>query len=273
MSVLWVTSFNSEIYEASGKNLLFSFTEKNVEGNFFIGKEGHGKYNQESLIPCFNGFMYNLDESIFMETWLYDNKDIIPESLGGTAKPCHCRDPWARSSRDHATGCHFSWFNRNASRWFRKIATLHAALEYYTHRHLKYIIWIDADCEFKQKISEDFIMDVIFNKDEADIAYLRGRKRRFLEAGLVGYNIQKHRKGLLAITRLIEIYESGNFRKLKEWDDCHCLESIMADGHFNEHDLATTISGKYSEVFPNSLIGEHITHNKGRHGRKLGIMK
>lgn len=252
--------------------LLHSFMTKEVNGDFYIGVEDYNLFMNKT-VPVINGFIYNLDKSLFLKTWLKDNEDIIPTVLGGRAKPCNCREPWSRKIRDHKVGCNFHWFNRNASRWFRKIVTLNKALEYGIEYKFDYMIWIDADCEFKQKITLDFVRDIIFNEDEADIVYLRGRKRTFLEAGLVGYNIQNGMWGITAFNKLKNLYSTGTFRKLQFWDDCHCLEEILNISRFNEYDLATTNSGTHSEVFPNSLIGNYITHNKGRHGRKLRIMK
>ncbi len=270
MSVLWVTSFNKEIYRASGKALIESFIATEIYGDLFIGYENDNFAQVGQNIYKY----YNLHSSNFAKRWIKENQDLIPVDKGGTMIPCTCADPWAKQERLHRPGCYHTWFNRNTYRFVNKIFTLHEALKHYdrtTYSYYNYIIWIDADCLFKKQITSDIIEEVIFNDCKADLTILRG-PRDFLEAGLVGYNINII-EGYDLLAGYICKYLNREFRKELIWDDCHVLEAVIAQERPIVHDLATTICGKHKDVFKASLIGEYISHDKGRHGRKLGLFK
>lgn len=266
MTILWITSFNTELYEVSGQFLEESAQETEIEGDWFIGHEKFG--------DLWIGPGYDLDCSNFLKNWIRRNAKIIPVKLGGKAQKCKCSKPWARAEKDHKRGCHHTWFNRNASKWFRKIATLYHALEYNNNLNNKYtkFIWIDSDCIFKQKITERFVTDILFQDNTMDAFYLRGTERKVMEAGLVGYNFEQ--RGLQLLQEIIKYYAGNDFTRLVRWDDSYVIQKVMCHHKFkfSKHDIATT-AGAYSEVFTNSLVGKHITHHKGKHGRQLGLMK
>ncbi|NIQ13915.1 MAG: hypothetical protein GTO02_05775 [Candidatus Dadabacteria bacterium] len=262
-NILWVTSFNKEIYEASGGRLLSSFVDKQVEGDIFIGFEG------ECYLQSYDRFhVFNLDDSKFLQDWLTVNADIAPP------KPCRCPDPWAGPCRKHVPKCPHTWFNRNTHRWFRKWATLRHALDMAKNVYNR-MIWIDADCRFISRLSEQAIDKTVFRADtekECDVAYLK-HKRRVLEGGFVAYNIGCcHIRGIQLLEKIFKIYTSGEFRNYIRWDDCYVLQKAMRG--FRCHDLAKVVDQRnHEEVFSGSKIGHYIRHDKGRHGRVLGIMK
>lgn len=254
--MLWVTSFNQELYEASGKALFSSFKKTETEGSFLAGMD------KMFLLPF--GIGYNLSSSEILNKWLEDNKYIIPESLGGVARPCNCIDPYAKSEKGHIEDCHHTWFRRNASRWFRKYVTLQEAFTF----GYDIVIWIDADCEFKQQVTEEFINGLLEDKS---ILYLKGWQREVLEAGVVLYRNDKIVGKLF--NDIMERYLTGAFKRYFRWDDCYILQKQLKKYEQYTKDIGTSINGKHSDIFTNSLLGKHIQHNKGKHGRKLGIMK
>lgn len=256
--ILWVTSFNKELYEASGRHLLRSFEATESEGDFYIGYE-----NMTDIDPGKAGTTwFDLDYSDMLQKFLKTYEDAIPEYLGGKAKPCNCStNPFKKEERFHIKGCHFTWWNRNASRWFRKFATLEKALNWADES--TFICWLDSDCLFKNKVTVDFITKLF---GENELLYLRG-VRGLLEAGFVGYN----NDDILQI--LFQLYMSGNFRHLKRWDDCYALEKVIGSKRFICKDIATKTHGDFGDVFTHSEIGNYLVHNKGLHGRKLGLMK
>ena len=132
--VLWFTSFNKELYNFTGRNCTQSFKDKEIYGDLFTFSEGF-ECNDTDL-------NYDLDNSVFLQKWLLKNKDIIPHYMGGEALECSCSEnPYGRSH--HKRGCHFTEWNRQASRWFRKIACYHYVLNNLTG--YDYYIWIDCD--------------------------------------------------------------------------------------------------------------------------------
>lgn len=262
MSILYLTSWNESLYNASGQYLLKSFYEHKIKGDLFIGREG-------SNSPIGNEIYYDLTKDYFLQRWLLDNRDIIPEYLGGEGKECKCRDPYARQDWSHTKGCHFSWWNRNASRWFRKIAVLN-----YIINHPKLVapdyhafIWIDADCIFLKDPND--LLEVHFNPC-FDVFYMRGKKRRAVETGIFG--IKNNDLGIFFIKQLIDIYTSGVFRRYERWDDGYIFKMALGKSPLVR---ALDIGGNSTknEIANFTCLTPYIKHNKGTHGRKLGIMK
>ena len=188
-------------------------------------------------------------------------------------KPCNCPDPWARSERDHLRhDCPHTWFNRNASKWFRKIATLKHALE--ISEGYKIIIWIDADCRFVGKVTLKKIFDLFqFNTiKEYDVLFLKAN-RQVMEAGFVAYNLACCRKsGFELLQDIMDVY-SHDFRNLYRYDDSYVIQKCIARG-YRYRDLAFQKDPtNHSDVFKFSELAKLIVHDKGKHGRKLGLMK
>lgn len=267
MSIAWVTSWNKDLLRASGTKLINTFYERQVEGHLFIGAEDVITMEKTLLhIPAENkATVGNLETSIYLKEWLKHNEDIIPERLGGIAQICQCKDPWARSEKKHQKGCHHTWFNRNASLWFRKIATMYEVIKLFDNKY-KYLVWIDSDCIFKKKIDLEFIDSLANN---FDVVYLKGT-RPIMEAGFVIYNLRKY--GHTFLNKLFGYYQK-DFRSLVRWDDSYVIQKLLFnDLGWRSCDIGGNLLD-HSDVVPLSLIGQHITHFKGTHGRKLGIMK
>src|SRR5688572_14849119 len=169
--ILYVTSFNEEIYQATGKNLVDSFFKHKIETDIFVGYEGFDitKLNKWDLI------YYNLDIDTYLQDIQQRFKHYIPEYLGGLSKSCRCKDPWNRRDQRHVKRCHFNWWNRNWIRWFRKLACFHQHLRYTnSNGDYNYFIWIDSDCVFKRTLPVSFIDKLMENHS---VAYMRGKVR------------------------------------------------------------------------------------------------
>jgi hypothetical protein len=222
-------------------------------------------FDEASGIP---DSIWSVSDGFFTE-WQIKNSDIIPVKFGGqSTNACACvGGPYAATSKNHKPKCPAAWFNYNAARWFRKIVALRAALERHkTHTAYSSIIWIDADCVFTSSVSENDI-DSWFNGTDA--FYLKN-KRPVMETGVFGFNLKGNGADLLE--QLIARYTSGAFRKEDRWDDSMQLQKVLLRKKVNAIDLAKRVTGN-SDVVENSVIGRHIMHDKGRHGRKLGIFK
>ena len=104
MNILYTTSFNKHLYEATGKNLIQSFVHHKTAGDLLIAYEDE----IDAIIPKHRKFLFhNLDCDDYLQNWLINNRDIIPEYLGG-----------------NYSGTFEEKFNQRASQWFRKIASL-----------------------------------------------------------------------------------------------------------------------------------------------------
>lgn len=263
---LWVTSFSDRILHQSGLPLVQSYLQNENTFQFLLGLE-HVNYQQLPLSPLFQ--YHNVLSDTFFTEWQTKNADIIPVKFGGqSTNACVCAGgPYAATSKEHKPKCPAAWFNYNAARWFRKIVALRSALERHkTHTAYSSIIWIDADCVFTSSVSENVIASWFNN---ADAFYLKN-KRPVMETGVFGFNLQGNGADLLE--QLIARYTSGAFRKEDRWDDSMQLQKVLLRPNVKAIDLAKRVTGN-SDVVANSVIGRHIMHDKGRHGRKLGIFK
>lgn len=250
--VLYVTSFARDMYNASGKNLIKSFLQTNQDGELLVCYENFDfVYYDNNKV-----FGYDIYNSEFLQTWLNDNKDIIPDYLGGTA---------TEKSNPKA----FDPANRKASRWFRKVAALNYATNTYRHEY-DYIIWVDSDCTFSQKIPMKLLIN---NLDNYDIFYYLGNKRflknKGIESGFFGFNMKK--KGNIYLKKVFNYFTSKEFIKEDRWDDGYIFKVIM---------LQNTNKLSYNDVVKNSNsihvmqegpFANYIKHNKGIH-KKLNIL-
>jgi len=273
VEVLYVTSFDRDMYAATGVHLLDSFVSSGTQGTLLCCSEG-GLANQLSS-PDRAIVSYDLDSSEFLRTWLEANRDIIPIELGGQAQPCTCpgqRDPWGI----HVERCPYHWFNKNASRWFRKVVSLEHAMRCRTADAL---IWIDCDCRFKKGVASEFWADLF---GDAVVLYHKGPARSVVESGVLAIRLDE--LGRQFLDCVLDMYRSGSFRNEVRWDDGYIVgQVILRNPGVPSKDLASRGSSfdpvappreyKFGFVLPDSPIGEYIDHFKGVHGAVLRLMR
>ncbi len=251
MKVLYVTSFAEDMYNASGKKLIKSFLDTEQDGDLLVCYENFDFFYNNEKILSYN--IYNYD---FLLNWLSDNHNIIPDFLGGTATIEN--DPKV-----------FDPANRKASRWFRKIAALHYAVNMYKSTY-DYMIWIDSDCSFNQKIPTQLLIN---NLDNYDIFYYLGQKRfnknKGIESGFFGFNLNK--KGKNYLKKVFDFYTSKQFINEDRWDDGYIFKIIMINykNKFSYNDLVH--SSDKIHVMTEGPFANYIKHNKGIH-KKLNIL-
>lgn len=277
--ILYCTSFNDELFLASGKKLLESFSKFKISGSWCIGYEGFkiSEYQLPSQTLCIS-----LDNNTVLKDLFDTYIDTIPDYLGGNFKsPCKCSKPWGKRDDAHEPGCPFTWWNRNWIRWFRKVLTLANAKRFTAPIDtpenqqplmFDYLIWLDSDCIFRRKLPEDAITNILEDKD---VFYMKGR-RKVIETGIIGFNLK--RRGGEIIERWLEGYIWGAFRELPRWDDGYVFDYMMK--HTTAHYKATW--DQFDIIPPNindtdvsrySLLSRYVVHQKGTHGRIMGIMK
>lgn len=262
MDIIYLTSFDREIYLASGKDLIWSFDATKTEGKLLVYYE---KMRPEEIISGHQITMFDITNSPTLTNFLQQNASIIPVYLGGLALPCKCPNNKIKNA-PHRPGCHYQWFNRNAFRWFRKIVALEHAVSIAQSDDI--VVWVDADCFFKRQLTLANLM-IIFG--ENGVFYFKSKFRPVLEGGIVGYNLAKG--GKIIIDKFRARYMSGIFRHDNRWDDCYQLGLTLAENrNIKSIDLARRISG-HSDVVCNSALASFFEHRKGRHGRILKIMK
>jgi hypothetical protein len=264
MHALFVTSFAPDMFRTTGVHLLTSFVNSGTPGQMLVCHEGSLAAAIAQRWPTL--LQYDLAESAFLRSWLHDHRDIIPDYLGGQAVSCDCTpDPEAGVMAPHKPRCVFDWYNRNASRWFRKIVALDHAMSLDSG---DCIVWLDADCRFTSTLPPA-MLDEVFGDHAA--FYLRGPDRRVIESGVIGF--RRDAAGLDLLTRSIERYRSGRFREDARWDDGYQFQMM-----FDETPTipAIDIAGpatNFDYVLPGSPLGPFLAHFKGVHGHVLRVMR
>lgn len=265
MSVAWITSFSDELYQATGKHLVDSYESFGSCGKLFVAPERLSEFRNSK--PQSVVLLPDPADSVDLQAFIRNNQDIIPKEFGGAWEgPCSCPNPNDPKDKKHKPGCPGSWFCKHAIRWFRKFIALRSFMKAsylgYTH-----VIWVDSDVVFNDKVTESDV-NSWFNRN--DVFYLKGPKRKIWETGVVGFSAKR---GLTLIQNSYDCLQDGRFRSFPRWDDSYVLQTT-AESMRNLRclDLANGASG-HSDVVPHSPLHPFLTHNKGTHGRKLGIMK
>jgi hypothetical protein len=260
MDILYVTSFGVDMYNATGVHLVESFLNSHSDGELLCSYEGH--INDMSQMTHDKVRCFDLSKSEFLQTWLYENRDIIPVGLGGEAQPCRCEspaDPWS----PHREGCPYGWFNKNASRWFRKIVTLEIAMS----TGADAIVWVDSDCRFKNKLLSDLWCSLF---SEHSVLYHKTPAREVIESGVIAFKMDS--LGTQFLNDVIAAYRNGQFRNERRWDDGYIFQRIIElHPEVPSRDLATGCG--VDHVLPSSPLGGYIEHYKGVHGFVLRLMR
>jgi hypothetical protein len=250
MTLLYVTSFNSKLFNATGHNLVKSFIETDSEGILLLT---YDEYPIRIGTLVENIIQYKLSTSQWLQNFWKENPDII------SPIPCKCNNDSINLSkvRFHKKGCHFTYWNRYLYRWIHKIA----ALEYVINTLLyKDIVWLDCDCFFLERTTEKFILEQFKG---TDTFYFKGPRREVEETGIVGY------RNADFIKTYINRYTLGLFRNDPRWDDCYQYQMARKETKVSSIDL-----GRHcvtTDPIPESHFGQYISHKKGSHNR-LGVV-
>ena len=263
--ILYLTSFSQDLFVATGKRLVNSFLkfQKNNDllvcyENFKFDSHYKAQLNEGSLMS------YNLSKYGFLNQWLIKNRDIIPVYMGGTA------------IKGPANKKIYKIWNRKASRWFRKIAAFHYALNTFGDLY-DIIIWIDSDCYFIKTITHHIIDKIMTNNDVFyHLGEFRRNKGTGIESGFIGF---KTGKGFQILQKVFQLYQSPSFRNLERWDDGYVfkvvIDKCISSGLINAYDVIDennrlTIKGKKLDCLNKGIFRDYLIHKKGVH-RKLNI--
>lgn len=253
--ILYLTSFNKELYEASGKKLIESYKKTNQlqYSNLLCTYENMPLPVDENII------FFDITNNKILTNFLNLYSDKIPKYLGGKTEPCKCKNPCGKQTKDHIRGCYFTWWNRNCFRWFKKVVSLVEA----AFSSAKYLIWIDSDCEFKKQITSDFIKNLF---QDNTVIFMKGNGRIVDETGFFGIKLDT--KGREFINRLYDFYMNGDVFNLIRWDDGYVFTKLHQRmyPYIKSRDLVLNSNG--SRVMERSLIKQYVIHNKGIHGEK-----
>lgn len=254
--ILFVTSFASDMYHSTGKNLIDSFLITHQTSDLLVCHENiNNIFNNNNTN---NLIYYALETDPFLNGWLKDNLDIIPEDLGGRATP----SSYPKIYQDD----HIGYMNYRASRFFRKIASLHYALKTYRD-HYDWIVWIDSDCQFNQVIPTT-TFDTL-----QDFFYFMGNKRlkspkKGVETGLVGFHKDR---GYQVLQEWIDKFTTQTYRNYQRWDDGWVFLMLLKERNFkNGKDLGKQ-NDSIDPINAPQPFYRYISHHKGHH-RRTNVM-
>lgn len=251
------------MYSATGIHLLESFGRYCRDMALVACLEQFGDQPPKHADP--NVLFADLTEDPVLRTWLSTNADIIPQHLGGRAKPCTCAVVGFGIDEHHVEGCPNAWYNRNAARWFRKAVALHIVAERYPGARL---IWLDSDCRFIKPLNSATVLT--WFGDGAGF-YCKSSMRKVLESGVFGLNLREGGSAFLA--DLLAKYSSGAFRNDPRWDDGYQIQTIIDKrSDLKMIDLAPHALPYRAEVIATSVLGEYLEHYRGVHGPVLHLM-
>lgn len=265
MSILYVTSFSEPLYKASGFKMLDSFIKHNI-GDILIGYESFDFPSILSNIKQDNITIKHTDimEYPFLKKWLDDNKDIIPTVFGG--EMIHPDQGVPKNGNKKLQSKVYNYWNKKASLWFRKIATLHYAIN--TFPEYDIIIWVDCDCIFKKNLPNNVINNLLTN---FDIFYHQGDFRNSKDFGFeTGFIAFKKTNGFQIIKNVSNMYQDKQFIKFNRWDDGYIFKVIIQSALKNNTIKAIDIvdsskPGKRLEAINKGIFSEYLIHNKGLH--------
>lgn len=236
------TTFNDDLYEASGRFLLESIQEHLPKAELVVYSE---LTRHQLSVPTVT--LENIPE---FKQVKHACLDLIPEEEGGHARQLH--------------GFNKRWFN-----WFRKVVTQYDALT--RHPYNGYSIFLDSDTRILKSFSDEDIS----NSLKASVGVFRGQ-REAIEAGLIIYD-QRQAGAYDFVDTFMQLFLSGEFRQLKRWDDGYVMtevfrrhpdlvqdfaESLTPESYTNSNGHTTS-----GHVLPLTKWGSYVEHDKGIHWR------
>jgi len=259
----WVTSFSNDLYLATGKDLLSSFVDTGSCGTLHVYAE---KVPSIEAVSDKIRIEEDPSENPELAAFIKSNSNLIHQEFGGTwSGLCRCPNPHDPKDKRHKPGCPNSWFCKHAIRWFRKVLSVNSFVSNYPN--FDRFIWVDSDVVFKKQVLEEEVSNWF---SDNNVFFLKGPKRKVWETGVFGV---QGTLGKQFITNTLDNYMLGHFRKQPRWDDGYIFQNTAeSDKALKTIDLATDASG-HADVVPHSPLGKFLVHNKGTHGRGLGIMK
>jgi hypothetical protein len=271
---LYVTSFNKDIFHATGRRMIESFILCGMEGHLLVT---HEQGIREQVQKGSQISLFDLDSDPFLHKWLKDNEDVIFEEFGGTYKGCNCEDldPSEHYMNGHVASCPALSFNKRACFWFRKIAAMKQAMDLANEENqYDRVVFIDSDIVFKKGITETF-MDKIF-KDIGFFFHLGQHRTNIetgIESGFIGFS--RENRGFELLQIVIDSFVTGDFRRFERWDDGYVFRKVWEE-HLDipYKDVACKPPIKpFSHVVRYGLFSGHLDHDKGSHTRRYRIFE
>lgn len=264
-NILYVTSFNKDLYNLTGKKMVDTFFHHNKNTDLLVCYE---EFDYQDHSDNQHLLRSDLGKSDFLNKWLNDNASIIPIKYGGKATKTN-------ANKDII----FTTWNARASKWFRKIASLEVAIRDYNQQY-QAIIWVDCDSLILRPIPDTLIKSIFLDgkteiNEMVDLFYhygeMRPKKKAAYETGIIGF---RSGTGYKVLQKVFECYTSGAFRQLKRWDDGfvfqHVIELCQKLKYAKTVDVIDARhikyeGGKARDAINKGVFVDYIEHRKGVH--------
>ena len=132
---------------------------------------------------------------------------------------------------------------------------------------------MDADCYFRQSLTEHKLRKIF--KNNYSLFYMRGN-RAIPECGVFGFDLKQIGSHNF-LKQYFLYYQTKRYRRYIRWDDSFIFYRVIKEkvaANCGCRDIASKHErGLHNEVLEYSMLKDYLGHNKGRHGRILGIMK
>ena len=248
MKILYVTTFNNKLYNATGRDMIESFVKYKTEGDLLIAHED----GLDAVIPHHRKFIFHdLEQDNFLSSWLKENEDIIPVELGGKFEGVY----------EEKTK-----FNQRASQWFRKIVALNAAMD--NKSDYEAIVFLDSDTVVNKHLPGSKIEEIFSGHS---MFYHLGPHRKKsgtgIESGIIGFNLKE--EGVLLLSIVINKFRSGEFRKYLRWDDGYVFRMVVEE--YTNIATRDIVDVQENNVVEHGPFAEYLVHKKGIHWKRHGL--
>jgi hypothetical protein len=155
-------------------------------------------------------------------------------------------------------------YNKNAWKFTRKIFAQWDVLK----DHKGKVFWLDADVETTKPITEEWLESLF---DGKALSYL-GRSKFYTETGFLGFDTE-HKDFPEFLDRYINCLRKGIFLTLERWHDCEIFDWARVNTSGNNLSPFFKVKREMTleelDVFARSVLGEYMTHYKGRRKREI----
>ena len=245
-NILYVTTFNKKLYDEYAHKFLDTF---NLKDDLII-------YSEDDL--TFLKDKHNIPnlEIINMTTAIPELNKFIETNK-------------ERNIEDSKKG--FRWATIRFC--YKVFAVTHAGL--YNNKNYDYLIWIDADCIFKNELDKNIILTKYICKDNM-MSYFGRNKLYHSDCGFLIFNL-KHKYTTKYFENMKNIYVSNNIYKEKEWHDSYIWDLIRKQfekkykiSNFDIGKIYSNYECAYNHIMTATPLYNYFDHLKGNIRKKLG---
>ena len=259
--ILYATSFNQRLYEATGRAFLEQFKRFQPDNHLLVTTE------DDCVSSRGNMSHFSLRDYLPLCEWLKTNEDIIPVEMGGCFS-CDCSYHDKFKQFGHEGHCPAGGLRRRASHWIKKFMTWKCADDRQHKQYYQHIVWIDCDTTIKKHIPDSLIEDLMM---DVSVGYHYGKMRKHVDAGIetgvTCFNMGN--AGHSVIQEMDYRFSDGTFRDYVRWDEAWMLTEVMKDMPGYGVDL--TPNSKTTDPVHEGPFAEYIVHHKGIHWKEHGV--